>query len=449
MRVHPRQGERRRETARSRLRATVWIRTQGVVDPGPREHDGRSGFAEDSSPMPRRKPRPLPTGDSTTCPRRPARPADRRRGLFLALWTAIGLLVSAGCAAGSAGGGAAGNGGSHQTGGARGGTGGGEAGSGGAGGDGGAAGEADAGGDHPEGDTKGAIAPDGGDQSSADSAITGGDDAATAVDAATTADAAQACGLSGQICCAGNGCAAGAHPSAAPGGGSVAVELVASGGDPYALFQAKNLWPIDGPAAGYITDTGTSFKFVLHQTGAEETVSSGANRQRNELTVNPSNPALYKGMNGDTMSYTWRFHLDAINAHPAWCDIFQIKQHGPLGVAPLLQFRTNGDNLEIALRLTTAKTLPLSAILGQWINASLTVKYGHAGTVALELQKDDGSVLVDYENDNADMWDTNVDFVRPKWGLYRNEKPGTGEASIQYNHMRIIRGTIPRDCTCR
>jgi hypothetical protein len=280
-----------------------------------------------------------------------------------------------------------------------------------------------------------------------------GPDAAAMTDSAAGDDGgAPACGMAGQMCCPGDTCAAGATPMTSGGGGGMTVlELHASGGDPYALFQMKNLLPIDGPAAGYIFDEGTDFKFVLHQTGAEETVSSGAHRQRNELTVNPGNPMIYKGLNGDTVSYTWRFHLDTINAHPTWCDIFQIKQHGPLGVAPLLQFRTQGDNLDIAFRLTTAKSIPLTAILGQWISASLTVKYGHAGAVALLLKKEDGSVLLDYTNNNADMWDTNVDFVRPKWGLYRNEAAGAGEASIRYNDMKIIRGAVgaPGICTCK
>jgi hypothetical protein len=267
------------------------------------------------------------------------------------------------------------------------------------------------------------------------------------------AGGAPACGMAGQMCCPGDTCAAGAMPMTSPGGGGgmTVLELHASGGDPYALFKMKDLLPIDGPDSGYITDEGTDFKFVLHQNGAEETVSSGAHRQRNEVTVNPGNPAIYKGLSGDTMSYTWRFHLDTINAHPTWCTIFQIKQHGPLGVAPLLQFRTQGDNVDIAFRLTTAKSIPLTAIMGQWITASLTIKYGHNGTAALLLKKEDGSVLLDYKNDNADMWDANTDFVRPKWGLYRNQAAGAGEASIRYNDMKIIRGTIGAGggCTCK
>jgi hypothetical protein len=287
----------------------------------------------------------------------------------------------------------------------------------------------------------------------ADSGAAGGDGGTGGAGGASGGTGgAPACGMAGQMCCAGNTCKGGAMPStgAGSGGGMVVLELNASGSDPYKLFADKDLLPIDGPDSGYITDTGTSFKFVLHQNGAEETVSSGAHRQRNELTVNPGNPVMYKGLNGATMSYTWRFHLDTINAHPTWCDIFQIKQHGPLGVAPLLQFRTQGDNLDIALRLTTAKTLPLTAILGQWISASLTVKYGHAGTIALVLKKEDGSELLNYSNNNADMWDTNVDFVRPKWGLYRNQAAGAGEASIQYNNMRIIHGAVGSadSCSC-
>ena len=47
------------------------------------------------------------------------------------------------------------------------------------------------------------------------------------------------------------------------------------------------------------------------------------------------------------MSYTWRFRLDEMNANPTWCDIFQIKQHGPLGVAPYMAFEANKANLTI------------------------------------------------------------------------------------------------------
>jgi hypothetical protein len=75
------------------------------------------------------------------------------------------------------------------------------------------------------------------------------------------------------------------------------------------------------------------------------------------------------------------------------------------------------------------------------------------GTVSLSLKKEDGSDLLSYQSNNVDMWDTNVDFVRPKWGLYRNKATGAGEAAIQYNDMKIIRGTVSTSaapaCTCQ
>src|SRR6185436_13692976 len=160
--------------------------------------------------------------------------------------------------------------------------------------------------------------PDGG--SGGSTGGSGGSDAAAPADGGSStggaggAGGAPACGKAGQMCCQGDTCGAGATPMpGAAGGGMMVLELHASGGDPYAYFGMKDLLPIDGPASGYITDEGTHFKFVLHQNGAEETVSSGAKRQRNELTVNPGNPAIYKGMHGDTMSYTWRFRLMKMN----------------------------------------------------------------------------------------------------------------------------------------
>src|SRR3954468_8612452 len=204
------------------------------------------------------------------------------------------------------------------------------------------------------------------------------------------AGGAPACGMAGQMCCAGNKCGAGAMPAVMPGGepgGMVVLELHASGGDPYALFGMKDMLPIDGPASGYITDEGDNFKFVLHQDGAEETVSSGAKRQRNELTVNPGNPAMYKGMHGDTMSYSWRFRLDKMNAQPTWCDIFQIKQHGTLGPAPFMALEANKGDLNVdTQRLGVVTKVPLSAILGVWINASVTAKYSETGSLSVMLK---------------------------------------------------------------
>jgi hypothetical protein len=271
---------------------------------------------------------------------------------------------------------------------------------------------------------------------------------------AATEAGTSTCGMAGQACCAGDTCTGGAMPQAMPGSGMTVLELKASGGDPYAYFASKNLLPIDGPDSGYITDTGSSFLFVLHENGAEETVSSGAKRQRNEVTVNPGNPAIYKGTKGDTLTYAWRFRLQKMNANPTWCDIFQVKQHGPLGVAPYMAFEANKDELTIDTeKLGVVKRIPLATIMNVWINARVTVKFADAGSLSFSLKKDDGTEVLAYSNDNVDMWDTTVDFVRPKWGLYRNKRDGAGEAAIEYNEMRIIRGTGPTPsapaCVCR
>jgi hypothetical protein len=256
----------------------------------------------------------------------------------------------------------------------------------------------------------------------------------------------QACGLPAGPCCPGNTCQGGRTPTV--GAGMVMLELKASGGDPYAYFKAKDLLPIDGPDSGYITDTGSSFLFVLHQNGAEETVSSGAQRQRNELTVNPGNPAMYKARRGDTMTYSWRFRLVEMNANPTWCDIFQIKQHGPLGVAPYFALEANKSNLNLdTQKLGVVQSVPLSAVMDIWIDASMTIKFADAGSVSLTLKKDDGTPVLTYTNGNLDLWDTDVDFVRPKWGLYRNKASGAGEAAIHYDDMKIVRGTAP-GCFC-
>jgi hypothetical protein len=259
-----------------------------------------------------------------------------------------------------------------------------------------------------------------------------------------------ACGGIGQVCCASNTCTAGAPMMGGGPAGTTVLELVASGGNPYMYFASKDLLPIDGPDSGYITDMGTHFQFVLHQNGAEEIVSSGAQRQRNELTVNPGNPAMYKGTKGTTMTYQWRFRLDVMNANPTWCDIFQIKQHGPLGVAPYMAFEANKSELTIdTQKLGVVARTPLSNIMGIWMNAQVSIHYDDAGSLSLSIKKDDGTSVMSYTNNSVDMWDNDVDFVRPKWGLYRNKANGARDATINYNNMKIIRGGTGPSCTCR
>jgi hypothetical protein len=261
------------------------------------------------------------------------------------------------------------------------------------------------------------------------------------------------CGMAGQMCCSGDTCAAGAMPmtTGGGGGGTMVLELHASGTDPYKYFASKDLLPIDGPDSGYIFDMGDSFRWVMHQTGAEETVSSGAKRQRNELTVNPGNPAMYKGMHGDTMSYTWRFKLTKMNADPTWCDIFQVKQHGTLGPAPFMALEANKGDLTLdTQRLGVVTKVPLSAIMNIWIYASVTAKFSETGSLQVSLKKEDGTVMLSYKNDNINLWGAGLDFIRPKWGFYRNQRDGAGEAEIFYNDMKIYRGTIPSGtCTCK
>ncbi len=401
----------------------------------------------------------LPSTSLTLSSRRSTRPLDRRRcsaTTLLALACGAALLVACSKdpvppgAASESTGGKSGRGGSGGNSSATGGSGGSPTATGGSGGAVTTGGASGTGGSGTGGSTGGAPGTGGaGDAGpTTDSSV---DATAPNTSEVAPADtAAGACGMTGQICCAANTCLVGAPQMTVGPEGTTVLELKASGGNPYQLFAMKNLLPIDGPSSGYITDTGSSFLFVLHENGAEETVSSGAQRQRNEVTVNPPNPAIYKGMRNDVMSYTWRFKLDVMNSNPTWCDIFQIKQHGPLGVAPYMAFEADKGQLKVDTeKMGIIRSIPLSTIMGTWINASVTIKYADQGSLAFTLKKDDGTVVMSYANDNFDMWDTTVDFVRPKWGFYRNKRAGAGEAAIHYNDMKIIRGGLGSSCTCR
>jgi Polysaccharide lyase len=309
-------------------------------------------------------------------------------------------------------------------------------------------------------DSEGGAPGTGGGGGSASGGKTGsggsaGRDAAPSTDASPDAGGGaggSTCGMAGQMCCAGNTCMTGTPEQSGGGGasGMTVLELKASGTDPYKYFAEKDLLPMDGPDSGYVFDDGTSFQFVLHENGAEETVSSGAVRQRNEVTVNPGNPAIYKGKYGETMSYTWRFKLEKMNANPTWCDIWQMKQHGTLGPAPFMALEADKGNLNLdTQRLGVVTSVPLATIMNVWIYASVTGKYHEQGSLQVTLKKEDGTTVLSYMNNNINLWGAGLDFVRPKWGFYRNKRAGSGEASIRYNDMKIIRGTVGPSCACR
>jgi hypothetical protein len=74
------------------------------------------------------------------------------------------------------------------------------------------------------------------------------------------------------------------------------------------------------------THVGDVFVFDLHKNYDCEASSDAANKQRNEIKAYDPSPNSLKGFYGETMTYTWKFRVDALmQISSKFTHIFQLK----------------------------------------------------------------------------------------------------------------------------
>ena len=88
------------------------------------------------------------------------------------------------------------------------------------------------------------------------------------------------------------------------------------------------------------------------------------------------------------------------------------------------------DRLELRYAETNSQTTliqtDLAPFKGTWVEATETIKYGtntslDSGTYSIEIKRlSDSALLLSYSNNSIKNWQTDADFVRPKWGIYRS-----------------------------
>lgn len=153
-------------------------------------------------------------------------------------------------------------------------------------------------------------------------------------------------------------------------------------------------------------------------------------RQRNEIKTYDQSPEHLLARHGETHIYTWKFKVDSgFQASPNFTHMFQIKPRGGSddsqpaltitmrkGTPDQLQIRhvpSNGSAVTVA----STGLLPLH---GEWLTVYCRVLNRNDGKVELRIQKSDGTVVLNYSDYQIDMWRTNANFNRPKWGIYRS-----------------------------
>jgi len=202
------------------------------------------------------------------------------------------------------------------------------------------------------------------------------------------------------------------------------------------------------------------FVFHIHVTPDNDRCNGSTDRQRNEIKTHSSSPANLKGSLNETVTYRWKFKIDAGFIPTAnFCHIHQIKAGDGDDGAPIITITPRAGNpqkLQIIHSTGSGGTggevhsVNLSSFKGVWVDVVEKVKYSTSGTYEIVIKRvSDGATLLSYSNSNINMWRDGTTFCRPKWGIYRslNSISELRDEQVRFTDFCIAEGsaTCPGD----
>lgn len=181
------------------------------------------------------------------------------------------------------------------------------------------------------------------------------------------------------------------------------------------------------------------YSFLIHANIDDDRGKKNiTDRQRNEVKTDNKSPENLWAKEGDTMTFKWKMKLpEGFKTTERFSHVHQLKgidnKQGTAEVGnPLMSLtcystkkggqelrvryydRTKGDQAE-----TLAK-INIDQLAGKWVEIEETAKFAADGAYSLKIKDaKTGAVLLEYADDNLDMWRTDAAGLRPKWGIYR------------------------------
>ena len=166
---------------------------------------------------------------------------------------------------------------------------------------------------------------------------------------------------------------------------------------------------------------------------------STVDRQRNEMKsiTNNSTWAKVQGNYDERQILEWKFKIPAgFQPTQNFTHIHQLKgQDGPNIGSPVITItpRANSDGSNRRIQIihsvdgadtgkgTIVDNIPLSDFEDQWVQVREEVHYTHDGYYGIQITRiSDGKVLIDYKDDDIDMWRIGTSYIRSKFGIYRS-----------------------------
>ena len=185
-----------------------------------------------------------------------------------------------------------------------------------------------------------------------------------------------------------------------------------------------------------------AFRFHIHidpVLDGDRCSSSTVDRQRNEMKsiTNNSTWAHVQGNWDEWQILEWKFKLPAgLQPTQNFFHIHQLKaQDGPNNGNPTITITprssSSGGNKRIQIihsvdgaptgKGTIVDNVPLSDFEDEWVQVREEMHYTYAGYYSIKITRiRDGRVLIDFTDENIDMWRIGSSYIRSKFGLYRS-----------------------------
>jgi hypothetical protein len=185
-----------------------------------------------------------------------------------------------------------------------------------------------------------------------------------------------------------------------------------------------------------------AFRFHIHidpVIDGDRCSSSTVDRQRNEMKsiTNNSTWAKVQGNWDEWQILEWKFNLPTgFKPTVNFCHIHQLKaQDGPNNGAPTITITprasSSGENKRVQIihsvdgastgKGTIVDNIPLSDFEDEWVQVREEAHYTHDGYYSIRITRiSDGKVLIDFKDDDIDMWRIGSSYIRSKFGIYRS-----------------------------
>lgn len=170
-------------------------------------------------------------------------------------------------------------------------------------------------------------------------------------------------------------------------------------------------------------------------------------RVRMEMKGGPNTDTELQHLQGGESFYRWKFKLnnDFVGAS-SFNHLFQNKAYeGDDAQFPILTITARADIIEVRHNggdtgndLDRLAEVDLNRFRGKWVEVYMRQIHSESGELHVTMRDmQTGKTILDYSNNNIDLWRIGSTYNRPKWGMYRAKNAILKDEEIRFSDFCI------------